>query len=124
MGILDKIMGKDDDNEKPKADFSDVRSNTAGSADTASGGFGGIGGLSGGATRGADFSDVQGASMSTPVERERTYTVVAGDSLSKIAKREYGDANKWHQIYAANKATISNPDLIHPGQVLTLPNDA
>jgi len=128
MGILDKILGKDDDNnEKPKADFSDVRGNTAGRADT---GFGGIGGLSGtpsGASSGADFSDVQGASMSTPaapVERERTYTVVAGDSLSKIAKREYGDANKWHQIYAANKATISNPDLIHPGQVLTLPSDA
>ena len=127
MGILDKILGKDDDNnEKPKADFSDVRGNAAGRADSANTGFGGIGGLSG-APRGADFSDVQGASMSTPaapVENERTYTVVAGDSLSKIAKREYGDANKWHQIYAANRATISNPDLIHPGQVLTLPNDA
>ena len=126
MGILDKILGNDDNDKEKKTDFSDVRGNTAGRADSASGGFGGIGGLSG-APRGADFSDVQGASSSmpaTPVERERTYTVVAGDSLSKIAKREYGDANKWHQIYAANKATISNPDLIHPGQVLTLPNDA
>ena len=125
MGILDKILGNDDDKEK-KADFSDVRGNTAGRADSANADFGGIGGLSG-APRGADFSDVQGASMSTPTASagsERTYTVVAGDSLSKIAKREYGDANKWHQIYAANKATISNPDLIHPGQVLTLPNDA
>jgi LysM repeat protein len=125
MGILDKILGKDDDDKK-KPDFSDVRGNTAGGAGSSDTGFGGIGGLSG-APRGADFSDVQSASMSTPaapVERERTYTVVAGDSLSKIAKREYGDANKWHQIYAANKATISNPDLIHPGQVLTLPNDA
>ena len=51
-----------------------------------------------------------------------TYTVVSGDSLSKIAKRHYGDAAKWHQIYDANKGVIgSNPDLIEVGQVLTLP---
>ena len=52
-----------------------------------------------------------------------TYTVVSGDSLSKIAKHHYGDAAKWHQIYEANKATIgTNPDLIEIGQVLTLPS--
>ena len=52
-----------------------------------------------------------------------TYTVVSGDSLSKIAKKHYGDAAKWHQIYEANKATIgSNPDHIEVGQVLTLPS--
>ncbi|MBG8552994.1 LysM peptidoglycan-binding domain-containing protein [Hymenobacter guriensis] len=51
-----------------------------------------------------------------------SYTVVSGDSLSKIAKHHYGDAAKWHQIYDANKATIgSNPDHIEVGQVLTLP---
>ena len=51
-----------------------------------------------------------------------TYTVVSGDSLSKIAKNHYGDASKWHQIYDANKAVIgSNPDLIEVGQILTLP---
>jgi nucleoid-associated protein YgaU len=51
-----------------------------------------------------------------------TYTVVSGDSLSKIAKHHYGDAAKWHQIYDANKGVIgSNPDLIEVGQVLTLP---
>ncbi|UOQ78619.1 LysM peptidoglycan-binding domain-containing protein [Hymenobacter sp. 5516J-16] len=50
------------------------------------------------------------------------YTVVSGDSLSKIAKNHYGDASKWHQIYDANKATIgANPDHIEVGQVLTLP---
>ena len=69
-----------------------------------------------------DFSDVQGGSSSTaPSDQERTYTVVAGDSLSKIAKREYGDANKWHAIFEANRDKIKNPDLIHPGEVLTLP---
>ena len=52
-----------------------------------------------------------------------TYTVVSGDSLSKIAKNHYGDAAKWHQIYDANKALIgNNPDHIEVGQVLTLPS--
>ena len=51
-----------------------------------------------------------------------TYTVVSGDSLSKIAKNHYGDASKWHQIYDANKGIIgSNPDHIEVGQVLSLP---
>ena len=52
-----------------------------------------------------------------------TYTVVSGDSLSKIAKHHYGDAAKWHQIYEANKALIgNNPDHIEVGQVLTIPS--
>ena len=52
-----------------------------------------------------------------------SYTVVSGDSLSKIAKHHYGDAAKWHQIYEANKVLIgNNPDLIEVGQVLTLPS--
>ena len=71
----------------------------------------------------ADFSDVQGGSSSTApkADQPRTITVQAGDSLSKIAKRELGDADKWHAIYEANRDKITNPDLIHPGQVLTLP---
>ena len=46
---------------------------------------------------------------------------IEGDSLSKIAKREYGDANKWRTIYEANKDLVNNPDLIYPGQELKLP---
>jgi nucleoid-associated protein YgaU len=68
----------------------------------------------------ADFSDVRSGSSSTAAPA-RTYTVVAGDSLSKIAKREYGDASKWHRIFEANRDKIQDPDLIHPGQVLNLP---
>jgi nucleoid-associated protein YgaU len=75
----------------------------------------------------ADFSQVQGGSTTrsaTPADSARTYTVQAGDSLSKIAKREYGDASKWKAIYEANRDKISNPDLIHPGQALTIPPNA
>ena len=75
----------------------------------------------------ADFSDVEGGSSSTADSPSvgagsgRTYTVKKGDSLSKIAKREYGDAQQWRRIFEANRNIIQNPDLIHPGQVLRIP---
>jgi nucleoid-associated protein YgaU len=73
----------------------------------------------------ADFSDVtSGASTSSPTPATtggQSYTVKSGDSLSKIAKHFYGDANQWHRIYDANKDKIKNPDLIHPGQEFTIP---
>jgi nucleoid-associated protein YgaU len=72
----------------------------------------------------ANFSDVQSGSSSTAPADQQSYTVQSGDSLSKIAKRIYGDANKWHAIFAANRDQIKNPDLIQPGQVLTLPPNA
>jgi nucleoid-associated protein YgaU len=56
-----------------------------------------------------------------PAGSPRTYTVVGGDSLSKIAKKFYGDANQWKKIFEANRDTVKNPDLIHPGQVLKIP---
>ena len=49
------------------------------------------------------------------------YTVVAGDSLSKIAKKFYGDAGKYHVIFEANKPMLKDPDKIYPGQVLRIP---
>ena len=52
----------------------------------------------------------------------KTIKVGPGDTLKKIAKREYGDASKWHDIYEANKDTIKNPDLIYPGQTFKIPN--
>lgn len=49
------------------------------------------------------------------------YTVVSGDSLSKIAKQYYGDASKYGLIFEANKPMLKDPDLIYPGQVLRIP---
>ncbi|HVE79908.1 MAG TPA: LysM peptidoglycan-binding domain-containing protein [Gemmatimonadaceae bacterium] len=101
MGLLDNIFGDKNrgkrDAPRPRADFSDVQS-------------------------GASSTAPAPAAPARPAERAvRTYTVVSGDTLSKIAKRQYGDAAKWQTIYEANRATIKNPDLIYPGQVLTLP---
>lgn len=71
----------------------------------------------------ADFSDVEGGSSSTaPAPAGRSYTVVKGDSLSKIAKHIYGDAQQWRKIYEANRDQIKNPDLIYPGQTFTIPD--
>lgn len=51
-----------------------------------------------------------------------TYTVKPGDSLWKIAKQFYGNGALWTKLYEANKDTIgSNPNLIYPGQTLTIP---
>lgn len=50
------------------------------------------------------------------------HTVVSGDNLSAIAKKYYGDENRWRDIYNANKATIGdNPSAIRVGMVLKLP---
>jgi nucleoid-associated protein YgaU len=70
-----------------------------------------------------DFSDVESGSSSTapPPAADRTYTVVKGDTLSKIAKQFYGSAGQWKRIYEANKDTIKNPDLIYPGQTFRIP---
>jgi len=72
-----------------------------------------------------DFSDVEAGGSSTAPSAEpatQTYTVAAGDSLSKIAKKYYGDAAKWRKIFEANRDIIKNPDLIHPGQTLKIPS--
>lgn len=74
-----------------------------------------------------DFSNVESGATSdarvvepaTPAAA--TYTVARGDSLSKIAKKTLGNANRWREIFEANRDQIDNPDLIQPGQVLKLP---
>lgn len=50
------------------------------------------------------------------------YTVEKGDTLGKIAKHFYGNAMKYKEIFEANTDILKNPDLIHPGQELKIPN--
>lgn len=79
-----------------------------------------------------DFSNVESGSSSTAPKpappptaptppKINTYVVQKGDSLSKIAKRQYGNANEWRRIFEANRDIINDPDLIHPGQTLKIP---
>lgn len=51
----------------------------------------------------------------------QTYTVKPGDTLSKISKEFYGDANDYMRIFNANRDKLKDPDKIQPGQVLTIP---
>jgi hypothetical protein len=78
------------------------------------------------------FSDLT-ADIDAPAESEQsrnrsqgagagqTYTVKAGDTLSKISKQFYGDANQYMKIFEANKDKLDDPNKIQPGQQLTIP---
>jgi nucleoid-associated protein YgaU len=98
VGIFGDLFNK---KEKPRPDFSNVRSGGSSTAPAP-----GVGGPE---------------AVAPPVTTGRTYVVVSGDSLSKIAKRQYGDARKWPRIYEANRGVIKDPDLIYPGQELRIP---
>jgi len=97
MGLFDGIFG-DKEKKQGKPDFSSVQ-----------------GGGSSTAPSPAATDPIAGSSVG------RTYTVVRGDSLSKIAKHQYGDGNRWRTIYEANRDLIKDPDLIYPGQSLRIP---
>lgn len=93
--------------ETSKADFSDVQSSVKSTAPDAP-------------AAKADFSDVQ-SHVSSTADSDTNYTVAAGDSLSKIARHFYGDANAWKRIFDANRDQLSDPDRIQPGQMLKIP---
>ena len=59
--------------------------------------------------------------VQTPQAEAQWHTVVSGDNLSKIAKKFYGDANKYPVIFEANKPMLTHPDKIYPGQMLRIP---
>ena len=71
-----------------------------------------------------DFSNVQSGATSnaeTDAPAFKSHTIQSGDSLSKIAKREYGNANDWRRIFEANPDKIKNPDKIFAGQIIKIP---
>jgi nucleoid-associated protein YgaU len=69
------------------------------------------------------------SAASTPTSRPavdtsqapRYHTVVEGDSLSRISLRYYGTANRWQEIYEANRDVLSRENVLRPGQRLQLP---
>lgn len=67
----------------------------------------------------APVTPVSGTKPAAP--KEQTYTVVKGDTLSKIAKEYYGNANEYMKIFNANKDQLKDPDKIQVGQVLRIP---
>ncbi|MDQ2106223.1 peptidoglycan-binding protein LysM [Azospirillum isscasi] len=56
-----------------------------------------------------------------PASQTRFHTVEKGDTLSAIAKKVYGDPNRYAAIFEANKPMLKDPDKIYPGQVLRIP---
>jgi nucleoid-associated protein YgaU len=100
-------------NDPRKADFSNVRGGSTSDAPPAA--------------AKADFGNVDSGVTSTAACDSRVttlnYTVVSGDSLSRIARHFYGSANRWPRIFDANRDQLSDPDLIKPGQVLKIPQD-
>jgi nucleoid-associated protein YgaU len=59
--------------------------------------------------------------VNAPEPESQWHTVVSGDNLSKIAKKFYGDPNKYPVIFEANKPMLKHPDKIYPGQLLRIP---
>jgi nucleoid-associated protein YgaU len=67
----------------------------------------------------AKAAQAQGATIAG--RQDSTYTVQAGDSLSKISKELYGNASEYMKIFEANRDVLSDPDKIRPGQTLKIP---
>lgn len=63
----------------------------------------------------------QGAGATATSPMMETYTVKAGDSLSKIAQQYYGDMKAYPKIFDANRDILNDPNLIQPGQRLKIP---
>ncbi|MCA1815329.1 MAG: LysM peptidoglycan-binding domain-containing protein [Acidobacteria bacterium] len=76
----------------------------------------------------ADFTVDQSRAMGAAAgggasQAGETYTVKSGDTLSKISKQYYGDANEYMRIFYANRDKLRDPDKIQVGQQLTIPKD-
>jgi len=67
----------------------------------------------------AKVNDMMSVDKSAP--EAQYYEVKSGDTLSKISKQFYGDANQYQKIFEANKPMLTHPDKIYPGQKLRIP---
>lgn len=73
--------------------------------------------------KGVERVDADGLTFPEPeaVVEVEYYTVQKGDSLSLIAKRAYGNAMRYPELFEANREVIKDPDLIYPGQTIRIP---
>lgn len=69
----------------------------------------------------ATTEDAPAESAEAAPTAPQTYVVQAGDSLSAISEKVYGDSKYWETIFNHNRDKITDPNLIHPGQELTIP---
>lgn len=69
-------------------------------------------------------ADIKATGAPAAAQSDRTYTVKAGDTLSKIAKETLGNANAYTEIFEANRDQLTDPNKIQPGQVLKIPQPA
>ena len=77
--------------------------------------------LMAGNVKGVTEVKIDGMDAPEPEPAVVYYTIVSGDSLSKIAKAHYGNAMDYPKIFDANKEVIKDPDLIYPGQKIRIP---
>ena len=68
-----------------------------------------------------DDSNLAGGDQGQQAQLQ-TYEVQSGDTLSAIAKQQYGDAGAYNRIFEANRPMLKDPDEIYPGQVLIIPS--
>ena len=74
-------------------------------------------------TAGGQTEAQGGASRSVGTQQGQSYTVKSGDTLSKISRQFYGDANEYMRIFYANRDKLNDPDRIQAGQQLVIPPD-
>lgn len=77
--------------------------------------------LMAGNVQGVTEVKIEGMEAPAPEPTVEYYTIVSGDSLSKIAKHYYGNAMDYPKLFEANREVIKDPDLIYPGQKIRIP---
>ncbi len=77
--------------------------------------------LMAGNVKGVESINADGLTAPAAEEKVEYYEIVSGDTLSKIAKQYYGDANAYPKIFEANREVIKDPNLIYVGQKIRIP---